>query len=899
MHIILCLLTASVPISALLLQTPLLDVLLDDNFPSPLSYTLASTNETLRAGLRGTNFHVHLSLNRGQVLCGEAGISTLYTPQSAAVVGFAVTAYCALSYGGSGGRGGAGGGPPSWLQLQLNGSASVAADALVPGAAVFSLLFEGVALLGEGAPPVSTLDVAGLELLSLHPPANVTPCMYTASDNGNAPKCAGDAYFVDSWQNSGLDEWFSFTWSQEGWVMGQVDVNTLPHENMACLEGALSRAAPGPLLSVFAGGWSASARTGAAVLSSEKHAPFWTGLRSFEAPGRCSVFTVAPATLHPSYLCGSGLPIALTVGIFPDVTEDGEVGPDDLALWRRAQYPRADVLYRTTLPYKIQVDLTSYSPQWSVLPFEGVLDYVANISRLTDAYPQTPILVGWQGLGHDTLYPAWDQVNIRPAMGGAQGLLALSRGLGAAARNNRSSLSYHVNADEAYALFNGAPNAEFDYRMCRLNVDKATPWCMDGSKTGQTPNPGCRCSISKAKDAALYSRYQRYAKMLAVVPPGLRTIHSDAWRDVGASWEPPPLGFVDHANEQWCGQRGDAEFWRGVGEGGGVSMGVEGNDGQAAEFMGTVSFLYHSNLGWDTTIWGRIVTGSNLGWDNDVYCNNPGGRCTWDDMADNFYLSARVYQLALTEELLGTTGEGWHRFRGGGRVHAAHTRPPSSSGAPLADVPQPSSWPFGGDVIPIVNGRGGALLPLVQADGASLAPYTLHAYQKSQGGGGAPDPTCPLFLPGAATQGADNTAVGDYGAAALWTELDPTLPLLTVVSQCNASCWQNATCGAWDLIKVTPTSGKTKPTCGLYALGAAIGCQRDSNQWAGAKAPLPMPAPGAPIQQLWKLPLSWVGKAVSAVSLTPQGEAPAGVSVSGRDLHVNCTPSFPVRLTAS
>ena len=564
---------------AYLLHTPLLDVILDDVFPAPLSYTLASTNETLRAGLRGFGFHVHLSLNRGEVTCGENGISTVYAPSSSSAAGFSVTAFCVRAFGGGGG-----GGPPSFLQLQLNGSVSVAPDASVPGAAVFSLLLASAALLGDGAPPLATFDVAGLELLSLHPPADVAACMYTATMSGRVPACAGDYYFVDSWKNDGIDEWFSETWSSS-WEFGQADANAVPGGNAACLEGALSRHAAGPLLSVFAGGWSATARTGAAVISSEKHAPFWTGARSFDAPGRCSVFTVAPATLHAGYLCGSGLPIALAVGVFPDVTEDGFVGKDDLALWRRAQYPRADVLYRTTLPYKIQVDLTSYSPEWSVLPFAAVLDYVANISKITDAYAQTPILVGWQGLGHDTLYPGWDQINIRPAVGGRAALFDLAANVAAAARNNGSSLSYHVNADEAYELFNGAANPDFDVRICRLNVDHATPWCMAGNVTGQTPDPGCRCSISKAKDAARYGRYARYGKMLAVVPPGLRTIHSDAWRDVGASWEPEPTGFVDHANEQFCGCRGDSEFWRGVGAG--VSMGVEGNDGQAAEFMGT------------------------------------------------------------------------------------------------------------------------------------------------------------------------------------------------------------------------------------------------------------------------------------------------------------------------
>jgi hypothetical protein len=888
--ILLCALAFPSVAPAFLLQSPLLNVVLDDVFPAPLSYTLASTNETLRAGLRGPDFHVHLSLNRDQVTCGEAGISTQYSPQSSASTSFATTAFCALAYGGGGG-----GAPPSWLKLVLNGTVSVAADAAVLGAALFTLQFDSAQLLGDGAPPLSTINVAGLELLSLHPPRNVSACMYTPTMNGKVPACAGDFYFADSWQNLGIDEWNAFTWDLVAWVEGQADVNSVPHENMACLEGALSRHTPGPLLSVFAGGWTSSGRTGAAVLSSEKHAPFWTGLRSFDVPGRCSVFTVAPATLHPAYLCGSGLPITLTVGIFPDVTEDGVISGDDLALWRRAQYPRADVLYRTTLPYKIQVDLTSYSPSWTVIPFETVLDYAANISLLTDAYPQTPILVGWQGLGHDTLYPGWDTINIRPAVGGAAGLFLLAAGLAEATRNNRSSLSYHVNADEGYALFDSAPNPNFDERICRVNVDKTTPWCQDGAATGQTPNPGCRCSISKSKDAAFYNRYTRYAKMLSIIPPvGLRTIHSDAWRDVGASWEPEPLGFVDHANEQYCGQKGDSDFWRSVGDG--VSMGVEGNDGQAAELMGTVSFLYHSDLGYDTTIWGRIVTGTNLGWDLDVYCNNPGGRCTWFDMADNFYLTARVYQLALTEELLGTTAEGWHRFRGGGRVHASHTR--SALSVQSGRVPTPSTWPFGGDSIPIVDGKGGALLPLVSTHGDTLSPWLLHAYQHSSG---SPpyDPTCPLFLPGSAEIGADNTSVGDYASAAFWTELDPTLPLLTVVAQCNASCWANASCGAWDLIKVTPSSGKTKPTCGQFAVGAAVGCARDTNQWAGAKAPLPLPPAQQVIQQAWTLPLSWVGRAVAAVSLTPQGEAPTGVLVNGRDLMVNVTPGFAVRLTAA
>jgi hypothetical protein len=435
--------------------------------------------------------------------------------------------------------------------------------------------------------------------------------MYTPTMNGRVPPCRGDSYFADAWSIDALDAWFSGTWTQS-WNVGAVDANAPAGANAACLDGARSRAAPGPALSVFAGGWTASARTGAAVLSSEQHAPFWTGLRAYDAPGRCSVFTIAPAVLHAAYVCGTGLPITLRVGVFPDVTGDGAVGGDDLALWRRAQYARVDVLYRTSLPYKIQIDLSSYNPALSRLKFTDVLDYAANISRVTDAYAQTPILVGWQGLGHDTLYPSWDTVNIRPDVGGAAALSALAEGLAAASRNALSSLSFHVNADEAYARFDSAPNAGFDVRAVRLNVDHATPWCMEGNVTGQTPDPGARCSLSKAKDAAFYGRYERYARFFAAVPSSaLRTIHSDAWRDVGASWEPEAgggLGYLDNANEQFCGQRADALFWAARG----VSLGVEGNDAQAADFLGVVAYEYHGGAAWDVATWGRVVSGTAL-----------------------------------------------------------------------------------------------------------------------------------------------------------------------------------------------------------------------------------------------------------------------------------------------
>lgn len=98
--------------------------------------------------------------------------------------------------------------------------------------------------------------------------------------------------------------------------------------------------------------------------------------------------------------------------------------------------------------------------------------------------------------------------------------------------------------------------------------------------------------------------------------------------------------------------------------------------------------------------------------------------------------------------------------------------------------------------------------------------------------------------------------------------------------------------------QVTPDSGKTAPVCGLFA--HPVGCASDPNQWAGTKAPLPLPGPSEGVTQTWVLPLSWLGSSVAAVSLSPDGPVPGvpEVLLSGRNLTlVGVQPAWPVRLT--
>jgi hypothetical protein len=918
----LAVLAAALPLSAaaLTLSSSLLSVTLDDGaFPRPLNYTHLSTGETMHGALTGWGFHVQLSVNGGQLTCGEAGMAVTYAPLPAPAPpgvdgrSFTVDSSCVLHWldDASSSSSSSSSRPraraATVVELQLGGTVSVEDDPAVAGAGIFTWTLTN-ATATPPVVPLNTLTVVGMELLTMRPVPEATtwPCFYKPDDNGKAPACGGDSYYVDSWGQVGLDEWWAETFDQFI-VEGSVDINTPPTTNAACFDGAGSRHAPGPLLSTIGAGWSHSGHTGASVLAlTQHHTPLWTGSRSYDVPGRCSVFTVSPAPIYINYLCGPGLPYSVRVGVFGDLTQDSTVSPDDVYLWRRMQFPRADVLYRSSLPYKLQVDMTAYAQQhnWVVDPFTHVLTYGRNLSFVTDSYPQTAILVGWQGIGHDTLYPAWDEIDW--AAGGSAGLEALVAGWTAATGTAQSSISYHVNSDEAYARFNGSANAEFDVRICRLQVDHATAWYSNCTVTGeQIPDCGIRCSISKTKDAVLYDRYGRYSKMFSAIPnpSSLRTIHSDAWRDVGASWEPDTadggLGFLSWEQEARCGQQADSDFWASHG----ASLGVEGQNGQALDFLGIVSFVYHGD-GWDPAWWGRVVAGTSLGWDLDVSCVNPGWSCGWVQWTNNFYLTAKIYQLALTDELLGTDeSTGYHRFARGGRVHRNHTsaaghdwlRAMAKAGMAIGDLPTPSTWPYGGDSIPIVDGFGGVFVPLIKPDG-TVDNGTVHAYQKASSA--PPDPSCALFQPSPASYiASNNTALGDWNAPPFAQfELDPAMPETQAVSVCNASCWGNVTCQGWDLIKVTPTSGKTKPLCMLFA--NPVGCETDPNQWAGVKAPLPVPAPGA-VNQTWTLPLSWVGAQLSSTALTPEGYAPGPqLVINGRSLTlVGVVPGYPVRIT--
>ena len=77
-----------------------------------------------------------------------------------------------------------------------------------------------------------------------------------------------------------------------------------------------------------------------------------------------------------------------------------------------------------------------------LVTFNQSLDWLRNYSMLADGAPITTFLVGWQGNGHDSLYPGLDQVNQK--LGGSTDLARL---VASAKAELNATVSYHIDVD--------------------------------------------------------------------------------------------------------------------------------------------------------------------------------------------------------------------------------------------------------------------------------------------------------------------------------------------------------------------------------------------------------------------------------------------------------------------
>lgn len=131
----------------------------------------------------------------------------------------------------------------------------------------------------------------------------------------------------------------------------------------------------------------------------------------------------------------------MCIGIVADYNDDGEANWLDAANWIGAHIPASiPDFYADAHIYKAFMCANNHVS----FSLDQMRERMVQLYNLTNGSPHIIYLVGWQYDGHDSNYPAMDQVN--EAIGGREKLVALMRD----GSKYNFNFSFHFNFDDAY-----------------------------------------------------------------------------------------------------------------------------------------------------------------------------------------------------------------------------------------------------------------------------------------------------------------------------------------------------------------------------------------------------------------------------------------------------------------
>jgi hypothetical protein len=218
-----------------------------------------------------------------------------------------------------------------------------------------------------------------------------------------------------------------------------------------------------------------------------------------------------------------------------DRNHDGAVDWMEAAMWHRDHMRTPSNTYEPkTFTYIIFIDWVKpvKEPPGGYLPpitsFAETLDIVRAVAKVTGNAKQRVTLVGWQFTGHDTGYPALNQVNERA--GGAAALRKLVKD--ATAYN--ANIEYHINLNDAYPA-----SPLFDPSVLQFNRE-GKPYVWSYQFDGAPPD--YRISNTKQFRSGYFQR--RVQSFLDTVPVS-EGIRLDTFRNCDTSFGPgEDIGFV-------------------------------------------------------------------------------------------------------------------------------------------------------------------------------------------------------------------------------------------------------------------------------------------------------------------------------------------------------------------
>ena len=306
--------------------------------------------------------------------------------------------------------------------------------------------------------------------------------------------------------------------------------------------------------------WASADVPGVAVTISD-NIPYWklkTQVLGGEGPG--TDFAIWLGTYY--YRIGGDVQPLLqsrVAVLTEDRNNDGAVNWMETALWHRDHMRTPSDTYEPrTITYNVILDWVKpvkeppvgYAPP--ITSFAETLEIVRSVAKVTGNARQRVTLVGWQFMGHDTGYPALNQVNERVG-----GLAELQKLVKDAAKYN-ASIEYHINLDDAY------PDSPlFDPSVLQFNRE-GKPYVWSHQFEGSPPD--YRISQTKQFRSGYFQR--RVTAFLDMVPVS-EGIRLDTFRNCDISLGPgEDIGIVSETVYgakilDWFTERGIAPLTEG------------------------------------------------------------------------------------------------------------------------------------------------------------------------------------------------------------------------------------------------------------------------------------------------------------------------------------------------
>lgn len=246
---------------------------------------------------------------------------------------------------------------------------------------------------------------------------------------------------------------------------------------------------------------------------------------------------------------------------------------------------------------KNQVKMRDKGESNVVLNFEQALEVIKKIDGLTLGIPKIIYLVGWQYNGHDSKYPAWDEVNRKLKRPQDETALGSMHWLMDEARKYNTTVSVHINMFDAYE----------DSPLWELYVENdIIARNEDGSLRGG--EWGWPISYTQEWNTGYaQKRIDRICDMLKLEKAG--TVHIDAFH-TWAPFEPegPISPYLGHSVEQETeAQRDIYRYWSSKG----VDVTSEG-----VRFLRNTAFEGLQPAAW----WFGVSPEEYMKWPASYYC---------------------------------------------------------------------------------------------------------------------------------------------------------------------------------------------------------------------------------------------------------------------------------------